>query len=111
MTSVSRGETSGADPGKNTSAEAGAAAIEDLISKRRIVICCGSGGVGKTTTAAVLALEGARRGRNACVVTIDPAKRLASALGLEALTGDASEIDPRAGTAAKTPNRAAASLR
>ena len=53
---------------------------------RRACICCGSGGVGKTTTAAVLALEGARRGRNTCVVTIDPAKRLADALGLEALT-------------------------
>ena len=56
-------------------------------------ICCGSGGVGKTTTAAVLALEGARRGRNACVVTIDPAKRLADALGLEQLSDTPSEID------------------
>ena len=60
----------------------------------RVVVCCGSGGVGKTTTAAVIALEGARQGRNACVVTIDPAKRLANALGLEQLSDTPSEIDP-----------------
>ena len=59
-----------------------------------MVICCGSGGVGKTTIAAVLALEGARRGRNTCVVTIDPAKRLADALGLESLSDAPSAIDP-----------------
>ena len=41
----------------------------------------------------MLALEGARRGRNACVVTIDPAKRLADALGLETLSDTPSEID------------------
>ncbi|MBV8297335.1 MAG: AAA family ATPase, partial [Acidimicrobiia bacterium] len=46
-----------------------------------VIVCCGSGGVGKTTTAAVLAMEGARQGRRAVVVTIDPAKRLADALG------------------------------
>ena len=56
--------------------------LEALVTDRQVVICCGTGGVGKTTTAAVLALEGARRGRRACVVTIDPAKRLQSALGL-----------------------------
>ena len=58
-----------------------------------ILVCCGSGGVGKTTTAAVLALEAARAGRRAVVVTIDPAKRLADALGLEGLTGTPSRID------------------
>jgi anion-transporting ArsA/GET3 family ATPase len=58
-----------------------------------IVICCGSGGVGKTTVAAALALEGARRGRRACVVTIDPAKRLADALGLDQLTNSPGRID------------------
>jgi arsenite/tail-anchored protein-transporting ATPase len=47
-----------------------------------VVVCCGSGGVGKTTTAAVLGLEAARAGRRAVVVTIDPARRLADALGL-----------------------------
>ncbi|HUS61875.1 MAG TPA: ArsA-related P-loop ATPase [Acidimicrobiales bacterium] len=59
-----------------------------IVDERRIVVCCGSGGVGKTTAAAAFALEAARRGRRACVVTIDPAKRLADALGLEALTNE-----------------------
>jgi anion-transporting ArsA/GET3 family ATPase len=58
-----------------------------------VVVCCGSGGVGKTTAAAALALEGARRGRRACVVTIDPAKRLADALGLAELTNTPGRID------------------
>ncbi|HWC09643.1 MAG TPA: ArsA-related P-loop ATPase, partial [Acidimicrobiales bacterium] len=53
-----------------------------------MVVCCGPGGVGKTTTAAALALEGARRGRRSVVVTIDPARRLADALGVTHL-GDA----------------------
>ena len=57
-------------------------ALGQLVEERGIVVCCGSGGVGKTTTAAVLALEGARRGRRAVVVTIDPAKRLADTLGI-----------------------------
>ena len=65
----------------------------DLVDSRHIVVCCGTGGVGKTTTAATLAIEGARRGRDAVVVTIDPAKRLASALGLEQLSDTPSEID------------------
>ena len=68
-------------------------AIEELLAESRVVICCGSGGVGKTTIAAVLALEGARRGRNTCVVTIDPAKRLADALGLETLSDTPAAID------------------
>jgi len=48
---------------------------------RSVLVCCGSGGVGKTTTSAALALEAALAGRRACVVTIDPARRLADALG------------------------------
>ncbi len=67
--------------------------LTGLVDGSRIVICCGSGGVGKTTTAAVIALEGARRGRRAVVVTIDPAKRLADALGLSALTNTPTKID------------------
>jgi anion-transporting ArsA/GET3 family ATPase len=51
----------------------------------RILICCGSGGVGKTTTAAALALRAAERGRTVCVLTIDPARRLAQSLGLTSL--------------------------
>ena len=50
-----------------------------------IIVCCGSGGVGKTTTSAALALRAAERGRHVVVLTIDPARRLAQALGIEAL--------------------------
>jgi len=64
-----------------------------LTAERRTIVCCGSGGVGKTTTAAVVALEAARLGRKTVVVTIDPAKRLADALGLAGLTGEPSRID------------------
>ena len=67
--------------------------LRDLVEQRRILVCCGSGGVGKTTTAAVLALEAAQAGRRAVVVTIDPAKRLADALGLKGLTGTPSRIE------------------
>ena len=67
--------------------------LEKLVENRRIIICCGSGGVGKTTTAAALAIAGAQRGRRSCVVTIDPAKRLADALGLESLTNHPSRVE------------------
>jgi len=50
-----------------------------------VIVCCGAGGVGKTTTAAALALHAAERGRHVVVLTIDPARRLAQALGLEEL--------------------------
>ena len=59
--------------------------LGSLVDERDIIVCCGSGGVGKTTVSAAFGLEGARRGRRTCVVTIDPARRLADALGLEAL--------------------------
>jgi len=68
------------------------ASLSELVDDASIIVTAGSGGVGKTTTAAVLALEGARRGRRAVVVTIDPAKRLADALGLEGLTNTPSKI-------------------
>jgi len=55
--------------------------IASLVDERSVLVCCGSGGVGKTTTSAALALAAAERGRRACVVTIDPARRLADALG------------------------------
>jgi anion-transporting ArsA/GET3 family ATPase len=51
----------------------------------RVIVCCGSGGVGKTTTSAALAIRAAERGRRTVVLTIDPAKRLAQALGLRIL--------------------------
>jgi len=69
------------------------APVADLARSASIVLCCGSGGVGKTTTAAVIALEAARLGRRAVVVTIDPAKRLADALGITELTNMPSMID------------------
>ncbi len=68
--------------------------LDDVVDNGRIAVCCGSGGVGKTTTAAILAIEGARRGRRTVVVTIDPAKRLANALGLDGLTNEPVLIDP-----------------
>ena len=52
----------------------------------RVVVCCGSGGVGKTTTAAALGLRAAEQGRRTVVLTIDPARRLAQALGLRELS-------------------------
>ena len=60
--------------------------------KRRVIICAGPGGVGKTTVAAAIALAAARLGRKACVVTIDPAKRLADALGIGELTNEARQV-------------------
>lgn len=59
--------------------------IQELVAKRRVLICVGSGGVGKTTVAASLGLAGARAGKRTLVLTIDPAKRLANALGLPSL--------------------------
>ncbi len=50
-----------------------------------IIVCCGSGGVGKTTTSAALALRAAEQGRQVCVLTIDPARRLAQSMGLTEL--------------------------
>ncbi len=67
--------------------------IEDLVMKRSVIICAGPGGVGKTTVAAAIALEAAKLGRRVCVVTIDPAKRLADALGLEELTNEARRVE------------------
>ena len=52
---------------------------------RNIIVCCGSGGVGKTTTSAAMALRAAERGRKVVVLTIDPARRLAQAMGIEEL--------------------------
>jgi anion-transporting ArsA/GET3 family ATPase len=59
--------------------------LAKVVAERHIIVCTGSGGVGKTTTAAALAVGAARQGRRTIVLTIDPAKRLAQSLGLEAL--------------------------
>lgn len=65
-----------------------------------IVVCCGSGGVGKTTTAAAIALRATERGRKVCVLTIDPARRLAQSMGLVELDNiprPVTDIDTSAG--------------
>jgi anion-transporting ArsA/GET3 family ATPase len=61
--------------------------VDRLIDDRRtrIIVCCGSGGVGKTTTAAAIGLRAAERGRHVVVLTVDPARRLAQSMGLSAL--------------------------
>ena len=63
-----------------------ASPLAELARTARIVVCCGSGGVGKTSTAAAVALWAAEHGRRTCVLTIDPARRLAQALGLDLLS-------------------------
>jgi anion-transporting ArsA/GET3 family ATPase len=61
--------------------------VDGLIDDRRtrIIVCCGSGGVGKTTTAAAIGLRAAERGRHVVVLTVDPARRLAQSMGLSML--------------------------
>jgi len=59
----------------------------------RIVVCCGSGGVGKTTVAAAIALRAAERGRKVVVLTIDPARRLAQSMGLSELDNTPRKVD------------------
>ncbi len=59
--------------------------IDHVLATATIIVCCGSGGVGKTTTAAALALRAAERGRRTVVLTIDPARRLAQSMGLTEL--------------------------
>jgi len=83
-----------------TDTAAGAPSLAAIVGAARVVVCCGTGGVGKTTTAAALALLAARSGRRVVVVTIDPARRLADALGLGELTNEPRRVslDGVAGT-------------
>ncbi len=71
-----------------------ALSLAPLLESRRVVLCVGSGGVGKTTTAAALGLAAAMQGKRVLCLTIDPAKRLANSLGLEAMTSEAQVVDP-----------------
>jgi anion-transporting ArsA/GET3 family ATPase len=67
--------------------------FSELVSGKSVIVCCGSGGTGKTTISAAIGLAGAEQGRKACVVTIDPARRLADALGLDDLDNTPWRID------------------
>ncbi len=60
-----------------------AESFADAVATAALIVTCGPGGVGKTTTAAALGVAAARAGRRVVVVTVDPARRLADALGLE----------------------------
>jgi len=70
-------------------------AVGEILEGKDICICAGSGGVGKTTTSAAIALGMAARGLKVCVLTIDPAKRLADSLGLKELGNEAKQVDPK----------------
>jgi anion-transporting ArsA/GET3 family ATPase len=70
--------------------------LDELIADRHIIVCCGPGGVGKTTTAAALALRAADEGRRVIVCTIDPARRLAQSLGLDTLDNTPRLVDAKA---------------
>ncbi len=69
--------------------------LSQWLTGRKLVVCVGSGGVGKTTTAATIGLWAAAHGRRAIVLTIDPAKRLANSLGLSEMGGEPTPIDLR----------------
>lgn len=77
--------------------------MASLVRDHSMVVCVGSGGVGKTTVAAALALGAARRGQRALVMTIDPARRLADALGIEELGNEPREIPIATGNSADCP--------
>jgi anion-transporting ArsA/GET3 family ATPase len=70
------------------------ASVPDLLEGKRVCICAGSGGVGKTTTSAAIAAGMAARGLKVGVLTIDPAKRLADSLGLPELGNTERQVDP-----------------
>ena len=72
---------------------AAGASLRPALDTASVVVCCGSGGVGKTTVAAALGVEAARRGRRVVVLTIDPAKRLADALGVDELGSEPQRIE------------------
>jgi anion-transporting ArsA/GET3 family ATPase len=82
------------NPGRPTQRAKGGPDLAKRLQDKRVVVCLGAGGVGKTTSAAALAFGLAARGQKVAVVTIDPARRLAAALGLGELSGEPRRIDP-----------------
>ncbi len=68
--------------------------VAELLHGKRVCICAGSGGVGKTTTSAAIATGMAARGLRVAVLTIDPARRLADSLGMVELGNEARQVDP-----------------
>jgi anion-transporting ArsA/GET3 family ATPase len=84
--------------------------LEEVLRRRRVLVCVGAGGVGKTTLAAAVAMRAAALGRSALVCTIDPARRLANALGLTWLGNSPTEVSPevlaRAGITLRAPLQA-----
>ena len=77
--------------------------VDAHLDDARIIVCCGAGGVGKTTTAAALALRAAERGRSVVVLTIDPARRLAQAMGLTELDNTPRRVGDVGGGPAGSP--------
>ncbi len=79
--------------------------LSDVLDRHRVVVCVGSGGVGKTTTSAAIALHAAMQGKRVLCLTIDPAKRLANSMGLSAMTTEQQvvpqELFERAGLTSK----------
>jgi anion-transporting ArsA/GET3 family ATPase len=71
------------------------AVVGELLEGKRVCICAGSGGVGKTTSSAAIAAGMAARGNKVAVLTIDPAKRLADSLGLPELGNEERQVDPK----------------
>src|SRR6185312_2127813 len=84
------------DPGMAARKSDDGQGLPARLAGKRVVVTLGAGGVGKTTTSAALALGLAMRGAKTAVVTIDPARRLASALGLDELSGEPHRIDDAA---------------
>ncbi len=70
-------------------------AVSEIAARKEVIVCAGAGGVGKTTVAAAVGLRAAAEGKKVAVLTIDPARRLATSLGLKELGNDPSRVSPR----------------
>lgn len=77
--------------------------LEDLLHTKKVIVCVGSGGVGKTTMSAAIALKAAELGLTVCVLTIDPARRLANAMGVANLGNVATSVERASFEAAGLP--------